>query len=157
MCVIATYRPPPLQGHNGPQLLTFHRAWLLQLEQSLLAVNPSLGALPYWHMPLDQPGGRYHGTSRYIFSQRYAGSISGNPQAGYGMSSGGGVSMHGRGMMACGRDCSAETLYSPVAPSTLQAFSAGARCRRTCRSSGPPACRPFSTALPGVLCARAAI
>lgn len=79
---------PSLQGHNGPQLLTFHRAWLLRLEQALLAVNPSLGALPYWHMPLDRPEGRYHGTSRYIFSQRYAGSISGNSRAGYGVTSG---------------------------------------------------------------------
>lgn len=37
----------PLQGHNGPPFMTFHRAFLLELENSMLAVAPGLGALPY--------------------------------------------------------------------------------------------------------------
>jgi hypothetical protein len=35
------------QGHAGPHFMTFHRAYLLRLENALLSVDPSILALPY--------------------------------------------------------------------------------------------------------------
>ncbi len=37
---------PPAQAHGAPCFMTFHRAWLLELEAAILSVSPSLGALP---------------------------------------------------------------------------------------------------------------
>jgi hypothetical protein len=44
--------------------MTFHRAWLLELEAALLAVAPGLKALPYWDMTLDNQG--KHGTQHQV-------------------------------------------------------------------------------------------
>lgn len=59
--------------HNGPNFMTFHRAWLLELEQALLSVVPGLKAIPYLDFTLDLKGGAYYGTANSIFSQKYAG------------------------------------------------------------------------------------
>ncbi|KAI9023181.1 hypothetical protein DFJ74DRAFT_668055 [Hyaloraphidium curvatum] len=72
---VATNDPRGDQGHNGPNFMTFHRAWLLELERSLLAVAPAMRALPYLDITADLKGGRYFRTSRWVFSNRYAGSI----------------------------------------------------------------------------------
>lgn len=39
---------PTLPRPAGPPFMTFHRAFLLELEESLLAVCPDMLALPYW-------------------------------------------------------------------------------------------------------------
>lgn len=41
------------QGHYGPAFPTFHRAFTLLFEESLLAVSPEVGALPYWDYNAD--------------------------------------------------------------------------------------------------------
>ncbi len=46
-----------MQGHNGPNFMTFHRAWLLELENSLLSVVPKLKAIPYVDITFDLKGG----------------------------------------------------------------------------------------------------
>lgn len=118
--------------------MTFHRAFLLEMERSLLAVAPALGALPYWditvsaqgraaaqvrrkdgrqaeqrhaehgaggsplstielltvhvaalRLQLDNPGtGKYFGTPKTIFSEKYAGQNDGDPRVGSGVTSG---------------------------------------------------------------------
>ena len=45
---------PHAQGHAGPCFMTFHRAWMLELENSLLSVAPALKALPYWDVTMDR-------------------------------------------------------------------------------------------------------
>ncbi len=46
--------------------MTFHRAFLLELELSLLTVAPELKALPYWDITLDNrgPTGKYYNTPK---------------------------------------------------------------------------------------------
>ncbi|CAE7245638.1 tyr-3 [Symbiodinium natans] len=36
------------EAHLGQGFATYHRAFTLRFEESLLAVDPSIGALPYW-------------------------------------------------------------------------------------------------------------
>jgi len=36
------------EAHLGPAFATYHRAFLLKFELSLLAVDPGIGAVPYW-------------------------------------------------------------------------------------------------------------
>jgi len=45
-----------LQGHFKPCFVTFHRALILEFEESLLSVVPRLKALPYWDVALDLEG-----------------------------------------------------------------------------------------------------
>lgn len=68
--------------------MTFHRAWLLELEEALLAVAPALGALPYWDITLDSPGGLYHNTSDVFLGPKYAGCIDGDASADYSVTTG---------------------------------------------------------------------
>ena len=42
------------QGHYGPQFMTFHL-----FEESVLAVDPSIGAIPYWDYDSDTEQGMY--------------------------------------------------------------------------------------------------
>lgn len=42
------YSPSNAPPGEGPPFMTFHRAFLLELEESLLAVCPDMKALPYW-------------------------------------------------------------------------------------------------------------
>eukprot|EP00965_Chrysotila_dentata_P238414 6202483-Pleurochrysis_carterae.AAC.2 len=61
------------QGHFGPQFMTFPRAFLLRVEQSLLSVDSSIEAMPYWDMSKDSSNGEYRGTDNYIFSDGFFG------------------------------------------------------------------------------------
>ena len=36
------------EAHLGQAFATYHRAFTLRFEESLLSVDPSIGALPYW-------------------------------------------------------------------------------------------------------------
>ena len=63
------------QAHFGPILGLFHRAWLLQLEISLRAVDSSIEALPYWDYAKDLPPLSRNYTS--IFHEDYFGSYVG--------------------------------------------------------------------------------
>ncbi|KAL4430833.1 hypothetical protein ABPG75_006089 [Micractinium tetrahymenae] len=85
---VATNDPRGDQGHNGPPFMTFHRAFLLEMEQSLLAVAPALKALPYWDITLDNPGGKYYGTPKAIFGNKYLGGSDGDARVDYGVTTG---------------------------------------------------------------------
>ena len=41
------------QGHRGPEFMLFHKSTLLTYEGSILAIDPKIGAIPWWNMPLD--------------------------------------------------------------------------------------------------------
>jgi len=45
---LAVVDPRGDQAHGGPAFMTWHRLFLLEFEDALLAVNRSIGALPYW-------------------------------------------------------------------------------------------------------------
>jgi hypothetical protein len=67
------------QGHFGPHFMTFHRAFSLMYENSILAIKPNLSGLPYWDSALDSyKNGTYFNTSNYFFSPKFAGSVPGN-------------------------------------------------------------------------------
>jgi hypothetical protein len=67
--VCAVVDPRCDQAHFGPNFMTFHRAYLLLIEQSLRAVDPTIIALPYWDMSLDSKTGKYrHDKDKYIFT-----------------------------------------------------------------------------------------
>jgi hypothetical protein len=52
--------------------MTFHRAWLLELEESLLAVVPGLKALPYVDITMDLKGGGCHGLNSLSVGECHA-------------------------------------------------------------------------------------
>lgn len=83
--VCATLDPRCDQGHASPSFATYHRAFLLLFEKSLLAVDPEIGALPYWDVALDsQNGGRYYQVEgQYIFSDDHFGDFVGNATENY--------------------------------------------------------------------------
>ena len=41
------------QGHFGPHFVTTHRTFVLWAERSLLAIDPTIGAAPYWDATKD--------------------------------------------------------------------------------------------------------
>ncbi|EOD26573.1 hypothetical protein EMIHUDRAFT_100598 [Emiliania huxleyi CCMP1516] len=41
------------QGHRGPEFMLFHKSTLLTYEGSILAIDPKIGAIPWWNLPLD--------------------------------------------------------------------------------------------------------
>ena len=53
--ISAALDPAGDQAHFGPVLGIFHRAWLLELENSLLAIDHEIEALPYWDYRRDIP------------------------------------------------------------------------------------------------------
>lgn len=72
------------QGHFGPIFAIFHRALLLQFENSLLAIDPKIGAMPYWNVAFDAKGGKFRDDPRnYIFSEHFFGSKRGDPKANF--------------------------------------------------------------------------
>lgn len=74
----ATMDPRCDEGHFGPQFMTFHRALLLKYERSLLAVDPTIEAMPYWNMAYDAQDGKYkNNAEKYIFTNNYFGSYYG--------------------------------------------------------------------------------
>eukprot|EP00439_Symbiodinium_sp_Y106_P072335 s179_g13.t1 len=75
----ATTDPRCDEGHFGPQFMTFHRALLLKYELALLAVDPSIEAMPYWNMAYDAQGGKYEmDPIKGIFTNNYFGDYYGN-------------------------------------------------------------------------------
>ena len=78
--VCAVVDPRCDQAHFGPNFMTFHRAYLLLIENSLRAVDPEILALPYWAMQLDSKNGIYNPRNpdatdkdKYIFTNKYFG------------------------------------------------------------------------------------
>lgn len=77
------------QGHYGPIFGIFHRAFLLQFENSLLSIDPIIGALPYWNMALDSSTGKYrHDSQNYIFSDNFFGSFRGDVRDNFAVTNG---------------------------------------------------------------------
>lgn len=77
------------QGHYGPHFMTFHRAYLLRLENALLAVDKDIIALPYWDYSHDTRTGKYYqDEENYIFSDNYFGDIQGNASENYAVTNG---------------------------------------------------------------------
>jgi len=52
------------QGHFSSAFATFHAAFVLEFEMSLLAIDSSIGAMPYWD-----------GSSTGMFTSSYFGSV----------------------------------------------------------------------------------
>jgi hypothetical protein len=76
-------------GHYGPHFMTFHRAFLLKYERALLAVDPSIGALPYWNIANDAVGGKYRNDpEKYIYTDNFFGNYWTNSANGYAVSNG---------------------------------------------------------------------
>lgn len=69
------------QGHAGPAFMTFHRAVLIEFENALLAIDPDIGAMPYWDVTLDSENGGiyYQQDPEWIFSSSHFGSYNGDP------------------------------------------------------------------------------
>mmetsp|Transcript_4044 Transcript_4044/g.5581 ORF Transcript_4044/g.5581 Transcript_4044/m.5581 type:complete len:551 (-) Transcript_4044:60-1712(-) len=77
------------QGHFGPQFMTFHRALLLKYELALLAVDPKIEAMPYWHIAFDSVDGKYRNDpDNYIFTDKFFGSLYGDESQGYAVTDG---------------------------------------------------------------------
>lgn len=58
------------QAHFGPVFNTYHRAFIREAENSLLAINPSISGLPYWDSS----------SQTSIFTKKYFGSLIGAGQ-----------------------------------------------------------------------------
>jgi hypothetical protein len=78
--VCAVVDPRCDQAHFGPSFMTFHRAFLKVIENSLRAIDEEILAMPYWNMALDSETGIYNPTNpdatdpdEYIFSDKYFG------------------------------------------------------------------------------------
>ena len=84
----STVDPRCDQGHVGPHFMTFHRAYLLRLENALLAVDPSILALPYWDYSRDTKSGDCFEKECYIFSDAFFGDIQGNADENYAVTNG---------------------------------------------------------------------
>jgi hypothetical protein len=59
-------------AHFSPHFFVWHRLWLLELEDSLLSVDPTIKGLPYWDYSQDKQG-------KCIFSEKYLGNSTGRP------------------------------------------------------------------------------
>jgi len=62
------------QGHFSAAFITWHSTFLLEFENSLRAIDPSIEALPYWDSTITEPS---------IFTDQYFGSVPGTGD--YGM------------------------------------------------------------------------
>ena len=70
------------QGHYGPAFATYHRAFNLLMERSLLSVDPGIEALPYWDYNLDLE--RYADPrDSEVWTASYFGENEGDPADGY--------------------------------------------------------------------------
>lgn len=71
-------------GHVGPHFGIVHRAILLQFENSLLAIDPKILAMPYWNVAFDSVTGKYRrDPEKYMFSSKNFGSYIGDPKKSY--------------------------------------------------------------------------
>lgn len=77
------------QGHFGPIFIVFHRAMLLVFENSLIAIDPAIEAMPYWNVGYDANGGKFrHDPRNYIFSDDFFGSYRGDPERSFAVTNG---------------------------------------------------------------------
>jgi len=78
------------QGHYGPHFANFHRAYLLKFENSLLAVDPRIEALPYWDMSRDSVDGGdcYEDEDCSIWTDDFFGDIRGDASQNYAVTNG---------------------------------------------------------------------
>jgi hypothetical protein len=76
------------QAHFGPHFMTFHRALLLKVERSLLAIDSDIEAMPYWDYAKDTNTGVYFQTGNFIFSNDYFGDYAGDPKQNYAVTNG---------------------------------------------------------------------
>jgi hypothetical protein len=74
----AALHPRCDMGHNGPAFLTFHRALELAIENSLIAVDPSIEGLPYWGYNEDFATGEPRNSM--IWTDKFFGSTYGDAQ-----------------------------------------------------------------------------
>lgn len=66
-------------NHLGPAFLLYHRRFALRFEASLLAVAPSLTAMPYWDSSLDALSFE----ASVLWTPSWFGPLAGDPAAGY--------------------------------------------------------------------------
>lgn len=86
-CVAADGRGD--QGHRTPSFMIFHKSFVLTFEEAILAVDPTIGAIPWWNMPLDSapvlnldgtvktPAGKYYCPTSHPFGSQNDGPPSG--------------------------------------------------------------------------------
>lgn len=67
------------QGHFAPLFAMFHRAWILEFENSLLSIDDNIKALPYWDYRLDLIIDPKEIGNKNAFSNEYFGSLQGEP------------------------------------------------------------------------------
>lgn len=87
----SVYDPQCDQGHYGPNFANFHRAYLLAFENSLLAIDPSIEAMPYWNVFRDTPDSDDcygYDNECYIFSDKYFGDLYGDSSEDYAVTNG---------------------------------------------------------------------
>ena len=41
------------QGHRSPSFMLFHKSFVRTFEMAILSIDPTIGAIPWWNMPLD--------------------------------------------------------------------------------------------------------
>jgi len=70
---VAESDPRGDQAHSGPMFMTWHSAFVLEFENALLSVDPSIVALPYWDASIVEPS---------IFTDVYFGSAPGTGPGG---------------------------------------------------------------------------
>jgi len=75
------------QGHFSAGFFTFHRSLVLTFENSLLAIDPSIGGVPYWNYELDLQENANPSKS-VIWSDDYYGPSEGDPENGWQIKSG---------------------------------------------------------------------
>ncbi|WP_051189652.1 tyrosinase family protein [Daejeonella oryzae] len=86
-------RPGIPEGHNGPGFLPWHRAFVLNLERKLQAVDPGV-ALPYWKFDVAAPSvfsGDFMGSKPLTSTDAFADFYSSNPMSVWNMAGGIGI------------------------------------------------------------------
>lgn len=199
---LSSARLLPAQGHNGPPFMTFHRAFLMEIEQSLLTVSPTLKALPYWditvrarvarvwddprgcgrpnqaarggvlaaaqpssrravpatpllprptHLQLDNPGtGKYFGTPKAIFSEKYLGRNDGDPRVGAGVTTGA-APLPAAALAALHTLVVTQTYSTAVCRPTQHSTCYNTRCKPLNKTPPPHSLHP-QACLPGARC-----
>jgi len=74
------------QAHLGPAFATYHRAFTLQFELSLMSIDPTIAALPYWDYNIE--ANMTDPRTSQIWSAGWFGSSEGDPDHGHSISDG---------------------------------------------------------------------
>ena len=106
--VSAVLDPRGDQAHFTPSFMTFHRAFLMEMEATLLdilatrnssssgesggsgtGIGIGIGGIPYWDFSLDSDTGPYYlSEDEYLFSAAFLGSLDGDATEGYAVADG---------------------------------------------------------------------